>query len=57
LRFTHKNSGVFFDFFTVHHDGEEAGMGIPAKSRAPATAAGWAPRISQKPDLGARLFS
>jgi hypothetical protein len=34
----------------------KAGIGLPAKSRAPALVAGWAPRISQKPDLGARLF-
>jgi hypothetical protein len=34
----------------------KAGIGLPAKSRAPALVAGWAPRISQKPHFGARLF-
>ena len=37
-------------------DGKSAGIGLPAKSRAPALVAGWAPRISQTPRFGARLF-
>ena len=37
-------------------DGKSAGIGLPAKSRAPALVAGWAPRISQPPGFGARLF-
>src|SRR5690242_3833451 len=37
-------------------DGKSAGIGLPAKSRAPALVAGWAPRISQTPGFGARLF-
>lgn len=34
---------------------KRAGIGLPAKSRAPAQVAGWAPRISQTPRFGARL--
>ena len=30
-------------------DGKSAGIGLPAKGRAPALVAGWAPRISQTP--------
>jgi hypothetical protein len=37
-------------------DGKRAGIGLPAKSRAPALVAGWAPRISQTPGFGVRLF-
>jgi hypothetical protein len=36
---------------------KSAGIGLPAKSRAPALVAGWAPRISQTPGFGARLSS
>jgi hypothetical protein len=39
------------------HGDEGAGIGLPAKSRAPAVGAGWAPRISRTPGYGARLFS
>jgi hypothetical protein len=45
------------DFFiALHRAMGKAGIGLPAKSRAPALVAGWAPRISQKPCFGARLF-
>jgi hypothetical protein len=45
------------DFFiALHRAVGKAGIGLPAKSRAPALVAGWAPRISQKPCIGARLF-
>jgi hypothetical protein len=36
------------DFFiALHRAVGKAGIGLPAKSRAPALVAGWAPRISQ----------
>src|SRR5579864_5071920 len=44
------------DFFTPSCRAvKSAGIGLPAKSRAPALVAGWAPRISQTPGFGARL--
>jgi hypothetical protein len=51
-----KHSKVKIDFFTTLCGVvKSAGIGLPAKSRAPALAAGWAPRISQNPCFGARL--
>jgi len=50
------NSKVKIDFFTALCGAvKRAGIGLPAKSRAPALVAGWAPRISQNPCFGARL--
>src|SRR6478672_679321 len=50
------NSKIKIDFFTALCGAvKRAGIGLPAKSRAPALVAGWAPRISQNPCFGARL--
>jgi|ERR1041385_4463011 hypothetical protein len=44
------NSKLKIDFFTALGGVvRSAGIGLPAKGRAPARVAGWAPRISQKP--------
>src|SRR5579864_5192057 len=51
-----KYSKLKIDFFTPSRRVvRNAGIGLPARSRAPALVAGWAPRISQKPRFGARL--
>jgi hypothetical protein len=51
------NSKFKIDFFTALCGMvRNAGIGLPAKGRAPVLVAGWAPRISQKSCFGVRLF-
>jgi hypothetical protein len=55
LDFANQNARFAFDLYCPDKDGKSAGIGLPAKSRAPALVAGWAPRISQTPGFGVRL--